>query len=56
MKVSIEEYKCFVRVMFLLSDKFMAEKYPDFKEDQKINDEETMEELKKLVEEWESMP
>lgn len=56
MNISTEEYKCFVRVMFLLSDNFMADKYPEFREEHSIDDAETMDELKKLVDEWECMP
>jgi benzoyl-CoA reductase/2-hydroxyglutaryl-CoA dehydratase subunit BcrC/BadD/HgdB len=56
MKISKKEYEILTKVMFLLSDKFMADKYPEFREEHNIDDEETMEELKKIVDEWECMP
>lgn len=56
MEISTDEYELLVKVMFLLSDQFMAEKYPEFKDEYKIDDEKTMDELKKFVDEWESMP
>jgi len=52
-KITAREYTILVTVMNGLSDKYMADKYPDFKEEMKVDTDEIDEEVKRLVSLWE---